>query len=151
MLVHLNVHDWVSLWENGNLLKVARIEHKFVLTGKEAKTYNKNHVDVLMIRHLDKLDMTISKGLLKTKYLVIDAETGKELAGKLHHNLEIQPVPACRNVVVSDSNSKTWAEMIEQQQLIYQFSDFDWKTVNVTVLQKVANVLSFSGTISECK
>lgn len=91
-LLNLNQHDWVALYNDHVFLKVARIEHKFTLTGKEAKSYKKNIIDVLMIRHLDRDSKVFNNGSIHCDYMIVDAETGKELDGK-HHNITIEPVP----------------------------------------------------------
>jgi calcineurin-like phosphoesterase family protein len=88
---------------------------------------------------------------LKTKYLVIDAETGKELNGKTYHNLEIRAVPQFKNASIHEDSTVTWNEVIEQQRMIYHLSDIDWKTIEPETLRKIANMLLFSGTINECK
>jgi hypothetical protein len=142
MLTRLNEGDWVALYDGGThvFVKVARIEHKFVLTGKEAKSYKKNVVEILMIRHKDRDSKVLdSDGSIKGDYIIVDASTGKELDGK-HHNLIVEQIPMCKNLIFDDTGL-SWGEMIERQKIIYMLSDTDWKTTNTSDLDKISRIM----------
>jgi hypothetical protein len=140
MLTGLNEGDWVALYNESDhsFLKVARIEHKFTLTGKEAKTYKKNFIEILMIRHKDRDDKILDvDGSIKCDYIKVDASSGKEIDGK-HHSIIVEAVPSCRNIVF---NGVTWNELIEKQKFIYYLSDVDWKTLSNTELKNIYNIM----------
>ena len=142
MLTGLNEGDWVALYDGAThaFVKVARIEHKFVLTGKEAKTYKKNFVELLMIRHIDRESKILdSDGSVKCDYIKVDAATGRELDGK-HHDLIVEPVPRFKNLMFDDTNM-SWGDMIEKQKIIYALSDMDWKTLSVKELMNISRIM----------
>ena len=142
MFTGYNEGDWVALYdgESGKFQKVARIEHKFILTGKEAKTYQKNFLEVLMIRHQDKSIKSFeSDGTFKTNYLIIDAATGLEL-NHHHHHIVVGKIPCFKNII-NEQTGQSWDEMIERQKLVYMLSDIDWKTTPTTDLEKISRII----------
>jgi hypothetical protein len=141
MLRNLNEGDWVALYNGDNTLaKVARIDHKFTLVGSEAKTYKKNSIEILMVRHRDRNDKSLdADGNIKCDYMMIDAATGRELRGH-HHDMVVRMVPSCLNLV-EDSMQMTWSDIIERQKLIYMLSDMDWKTMDLADIREIKQVL----------
>jgi len=138
----LNEGDWVALYDaqSHRFEKVARIEHKFMLSGGAAKTYKKNFVEVLMIRHKDRVSKTLDEnGSVKADYIMVDAATGKELDGK-HHDLIVMRIPHCLNLVFDDTGL-SWSEMIEKQKIIYALADMDWKTMKNDELKKIYSIM----------
>jgi hypothetical protein len=138
VLRNKNEGDWVALYDNGTFVKVARIEHKLALTGAAAKTYDRNRLELLMIRHRDKQHKTVDeKGHVDCDYLIVDADTGIELTRK--HNLTASPIPGFKNVIYADG---TWQDHIDRQKNIYFLNDLDWSTLSNVDLADISHLLS---------
>lgn len=142
MLNSLNKNDWVAIWKETKdakkLVKVARIEYRFIFEDNADGEYN-----VLAIRFNDKVSHSVSKdGKIHYDYSLVKCETGK-IMGTRNSDLTITPIPML-NMVFEDV---TFADRVARQELIYALNDVEWATLQLddikTIYNKVREVIAW--------